>query len=80
MDDFIGWVVGIVVVGLVGGFIYLLTNINDDPCRSSAVEFRTELIEAHERCMVEENCIYEDYDIRKYDRRVEQQEACRLND
>ena len=76
MDEFIGWVVGIVVVGFIGGLAYLVVNIDNDPCTPRRVEYRQELIEAHERCKVEENCIYEDWNILRYDAWIEQRAAC----
>ena len=77
-DDFIGWMVGGAIFMIVVVIAYPLTR-SPDPCRASAVEFRQELIDAHERCMIEENCIYEDRDIRKYDARLESNATCEAN-
>ena len=79
MDDFIGWIVGIVIVAVIFGMYKGITHM-EDPCKPQSVESRQELIESHERCMTESNCIYEDWDIRRYDRRLAQQEACKLEE
>jgi len=79
MDEFIGWIGGTVVVGGIFGVVFLVIRA-DDPCTVRNTAWRAELIESHERCMVEENCIYEDRDIRRYDLRVAQQEACKIED
>ena len=78
MDAAIGSIIGIVSVGAVAVLIYSLT-LGDNPCRQHRVEYRQVLIEAHEQCMTEENCIYKDWDIRKYDNRLETQAMCEAN-
>lgn len=78
MDDAIGWVVGIVIVGVIFGMYKGITH-QEDPCRAKTVEYRQELIESHERCMTEANCIYEDWDIRRYDKRLAQRASCEVN-
>ena len=79
MNDAIGMIVGLVVVGLIAFFVHAVTKM-EDPCTEYNQQWRAQLIESHERCMVEENCIYEDWDIRKYDDRLKLQEACKLED
>ena len=74
-------VVILLVVAVSVGFGLLFAyavHYKPDPCKPYTMEKRQTYIESHERCMVEENCIYEAYDIRIYDLRVEQQELCRV--
>lgn len=78
-SDMVGIVITICIVSAIVHII-LRAMRADDPCIERNIAFRQTLIEAHERCMVEENCIYEDWDIRRYDRRLAQQEACKLED
>ncbi len=76
-------IMGILIGALVVGAVILLVhriNVVSEPCFSRNVSDRQVLIESHERCMTELNCIYEEWDIRKYDRRIATQEACKLED
>ena len=79
MYDFAGWIIGIAVAVFCVCVVSLALRI-DHPCTANNTSLRMELIEAHERCKVEENCVYGDRDIRRYDRRVAQQKACKLQD
>ena len=79
LGDFIGIAV---IIAVLSGIGFLLHRVSETskPCYQGNIERRAIWIEAHERCMVEENCIYEDWDIRRYDSRLAQQEACKLED
>ena len=76
----VNYIMGLLIGGVIGCLILLLVWAAiqmPDPCTAKKMEHRQELIEAHERCMVEANCVYEDWDIRKYARRIAQQEVCK---
>ena len=77
-SNVIGAILAIAVLTIV---VLLVRKLNemDDPCYPRNIERRQELIESHERCMAEANCIYEDWDIRRYDDRLEMQKRCEAN-
>lgn len=67
------------IIAMVAVAIFKLIQL-DDPCHPRNIAERQVLIESHERCMGEENCIYEDWDIRRYDARIGLQEQCRVEE
>ncbi len=71
----------IIVIAVLSAVVSFIRRVNemDDPCWPYNVEQRQKFIESHERCMTEANCIYEDWDIRKYDDRLEMQKRCEAN-
>lgn len=75
MGDVVGITVAVVIIGV---FIGVLKRIDEttEPCYPRNVERRQVWIDSHERCMVEANCIYEDWDIRQYDINIARQAMC----
>jgi hypothetical protein len=71
-------IMGSVIIALVCAFVMTIYTIRESskPCTERNIARRAVLIDSHERCMVEENCIYEDWDIRRYDARLARQEIC----
>ena len=73
--------IALIIGGVWGAVeVYQRINATTDPCYPRNIERRQVWIDAHERCMTETNCVYEDWDIRQYDKNLETQAMCEAKD